>query len=127
MPPAKTKVDGSAPFYWVYGNLYVVPLPKVAGPIAIAQLFGKEVLDTQLDGRTLDLSNKETDGTKFYSKHEFSIHVVQKNQKSIKFDGFKPLLDNIVAVQLDYASKLRATAMRTGAANTAFVLAGANP
>ncbi|MBB4378460.1 retron Ec67 family RNA-directed DNA polymerase/endonuclease [Bradyrhizobium sp. SBR1B] len=107
----KTDVDGSEPFYWVYGNLYVVPLPKIgSGPTAIEQLFEKEVLDTELEGRTLDLTNKETDGTKFYSKHEFSIHVVQKKQKSITFDGFRPLLDNMVAVQKDYASRVAAAA-----------------
>jgi hypothetical protein len=60
------------------------------------------VLDTKLGGRILDLTNKETDGKKFYSKNDFSIHVVQKKQKSIKFDGFRPFLDNIVAVQKDY-------------------------
>ncbi|WP_143274749.1 hypothetical protein [Bradyrhizobium canariense] len=121
----KTNVDGSEPFYWVYGNLYVVPLPKIAGgPVAIEQLFDKDVLDTKLDGRTLDLSNKENDGTKFYSKHEFSIHVVQKKQKAIKFDGFKPLLDNIVSVQKDYASRV-AAALKPNAAKKAVVASAA--
>lgn len=105
----KKKVDGSEPFYWAYGNLYVVPVPKIDGaPTAMENLFEKEVLDTLLDGRILDLTSKETDGKKFYSKHDFSIRVVQKRQKSIKFDRFRPFLDNIVAVQKDYASKVAA-------------------
>jgi hypothetical protein len=105
----KKKVDGSEPFYWAYENLYVVPVPKIGGAhTAMENLFEKEVLDTKLGGRILDLTNKETDSKKFYSKHDFSIQVVQKKQKSIKFDGFRPFLDNIVAVQKDYASKLAA-------------------
>ncbi|WP_315742402.1 retron Ec67 family RNA-directed DNA polymerase/endonuclease [Bradyrhizobium sp. SZCCHNR1075] len=105
----KAPVDGTKPFYWAYGNLYVVPIPKVsAAPIAIEELFDKEVLETKLDGRVLDLSNKEEDGKKYYSKHEFSIHVVQKRQKSVKFDGFKPLLNSIAAVQRDYADRVAA-------------------
>ncbi len=70
------------------------------------QLFDPVVLKTKLGGRQLDLTNKEPDGKTFYSKNEFSIQVIQKKQTSINFDGFKPLLNAIVAVQLDYANKV---------------------
>ncbi|MBR1033279.1 reverse transcriptase domain-containing protein [Bradyrhizobium liaoningense] len=124
----KTKVDGSEPFYWAYGNLYVVPVPKIGGaPTAMEELFEQEVLATKLNGRTLDLSNKEADGTKFYSKNEFSIQVVQKKQKSIKFDGFKPLLDNLVAVQKDYASKVEAAKKLSAAKKVAAAPTAAMP
>lgn len=117
----KKRVDGSEPFYWVYENLYVVPVPKIGGAdTAMENLFETTVLDMKLNGRILDLTNKEADGRKFYSKHEFSTQIVQKKQKSIKFDGFKPLLDNIVAVQKDYASKLEAS-KKLSAANKASV------
>ncbi len=52
----------------------------------------------------------EPDGKKFYSKNTFSIEVIQKRQSTINFDGFKPLLDAIVAVQIDYAIKVAAGA-----------------
>jgi RNA-directed DNA polymerase len=114
----KTKVDGSDLFYFVYENLYVVPVPKVRGAFtAMEQLFENTVLDEKLDGRTLDLTNKEADGKKFYSKNEFSIEIVQKKQASIKFHGFKPFLNAIVAVQKDYASRV-ATAAKPPAASS---------
>ena len=107
----KTNCDGSAPYYFVYENLYVVPVPKIGGAYtALEQLFEPKVLKTKLDGKDLDLTNKESDGTKFYSKNAFSIEVIQKRQGAISFDGFKPLLDAIVAVQTDYATKVGASA-----------------
>ena len=73
-------------------------------------LFEPKVLKTKLNGKDLDLTNKETDGKKFYSKNEFSIEVIQKRQSTISFDGFKPLLDAIAAVQIDYAIKVAVAA-----------------
>jgi hypothetical protein len=103
----KKPVDGSEPFYFVYENLYVVPVPKIGGAFtAMEQLFEAKVLNEKLDGKVLDLTNEETDGKKFYSKNDFSIQIVQKNQSTIKFDGFKPLLNAIVAVQKDYAARI---------------------
>ncbi|BCA00451.1 retron Ec67 family RNA-directed DNA polymerase/endonuclease [Bradyrhizobium diazoefficiens] len=105
----KKDVDGSDPFYFVYENLYVVPVPKIGGAFtAMEQLFESHVLKEKLNGRILDLTNKEPDGTKFYSKNEFSVEIIQKKQASIKFDGFKPLLNALVAVQNDYAGKIAA-------------------
>jgi|SRR5579883_490797 len=103
----KKDVDGSEQYYFVYENLYVVPVPKIGRNFtAMEQLFDPVVLKTKLGGRQLDLTNKEPDGKTFYSKNEFSIQVIQKKQTSINFDGFKPLLNAIVAVQLDYANKV---------------------
>jgi hypothetical protein len=103
----KRDVDGSEPYYFVYENLYVVPVPKIGGAFtAMENLFEPKVLDTKLNGKTLDLTNKESDGKKFYSKNEFSIQVIQKRQAEINFQGFKPLLDAIAAVQKDYATKV---------------------
>ena len=106
----KRKVDGGEAYYFVYENLYVVPVPKVGGAFtAMEQLFAPEVLKVTLNGRVLDLTNKEQDAKKFYSKHEFSMRVIQERQARINFDGFKPLLDAIVAVQRDYGTKVAAT------------------
>jgi RNA-directed DNA polymerase len=110
----KKNCDGSDPYYFVYQNLYVVTVPKISGAYtAMEQLFESKVLETKLNGRELDLTNKEPDGKKFYSKNEFSIEVIQKGQSTINFDGFKPLLDAIVAVQTDYAIKVAAAAGAT--------------
>lgn len=107
----KKKVDGSDPYYFVYENLYVVPVPKIGGTFtAMEKLFKPEVLNIELNGKKLDLTNKEPDGKQFYSKNTFSIEVIQKRQSTISFDGFKPLLDAIVAVQKDYAIKVAAGA-----------------
>ena len=107
----KKKVDGSDPYYFVYENLYVVPVPKIGGTFtAMEKLFKPEVLNIELNGKKLDLTNKEPDGKQFYSKNAFSIEVIQKRQSTISFDGFKPLLDAIVAVQKDYAIKVAAGA-----------------
>lgn len=107
----KKEVDGSDPYYFVYENLYVVPVPKIGGAYtAMEQLFKPEVLNIELNGKKLDLTNKQPDGKKFYSKNEFSIEVIQKRQSAISFDGFKPLLDAIAAVQTDYAIKVAAAA-----------------
>jgi hypothetical protein len=82
-------------------------------------LFEPKVLNTTLNGRKLDLTNKEIDGKKFYSKNEFSIEVIQKRQSTIDFDGFKPLLNAIEAVQKDYAIKVGAAAATAAAATAA--------
>ena len=56
----KKTVDGSDPYYFVYENLYVVPVPKIGGAFtAMEQLFDPTVLNTKLNGRTLDLTNEE--------------------------------------------------------------------
>ena len=57
------------------------------------QLFEPKVLATELSGKKLDLTNKEADGAKFYSKNTFSIEVIQKRQSTTNFEGFKPLLE----------------------------------
>jgi len=119
------KVDGGDPYYFVYENLYVVPVPKVGEAFtAMEQLFEAKVLTTKLDGKELDLTNKEPDGKKFYSKSRFSIDVIQKNQATINFNRFKPLLDRIVAVQADYATKAAAAAGTVKSHTTAPVVAG---
>jgi hypothetical protein len=107
----KKPVDGSDQYYFVYENLYVVPVPKIGGAFTtMEKLFESKVLDTILNGKKLDLTNKEPDGKKYYSKNDFSIEVIQKRQSTINFEGFKPLLEAITAVQKDYATKVAAVA-----------------
>ncbi|RDJ16949.1 retron Ec67 family RNA-directed DNA polymerase/endonuclease [Rhizobium grahamii] len=102
----KTKVSGTDAFYYVYANLYAVPIPPTGNSVAaIEGLFDPTLLKTIYDGRQLDLTNKEPDGSKFYSKHIFAKSVVRPNQDKIDFKGFEPLLTAIDQVITDYAAR----------------------
>jgi len=99
-------VDGSKPFYYVYENLYVVPVPKVAGlDTSIEHLFEKKLLATVWNGKRLDLTG-DKDPSKYYFKNDFAIHVVKEGGAAVNFDGFDPLLKALVTVKLDYATRL---------------------
>jgi hypothetical protein len=103
-------VDGSKQFYYIYENLYVVPVPKVAGAdTPIEMLFEKKLLSTVWDGKQLDLTD-DKDPSKYYFKHDFAIHVVKSGGAAVNFDGFDPLLKALIAVKLDYAARLVAKA-----------------
>ncbi|MDD1499859.1 retron Ec67 family RNA-directed DNA polymerase/endonuclease [Agrobacterium sp. CNPSo 3708] len=103
----KTKVTGLDPFYYVYSNLYAVPIPPTGNPVtAIEGLFDPALLGFVYEGKKLDLTNKESDGSKFYSKHTFAKDVVRPNQSKINFNGFNALLTAIDQVLLDYNAKL---------------------
>jgi len=90
--------DGTREFYYVVKNLYIVPIPKIDGnDTFIEHLFDQETRDTPLGGKTFDLYQKKTkkmDADK-YGKMAFATKVIQKNHKSINFDHFVPLLENI--------------------------------
>jgi hypothetical protein len=98
--------DGSKQFYYIYENLYVVPVPKVAGAdTPIEKLFEKKLLSTVWKGKQLDLAG-DKDPSKYYFKHDFAIHVVKSGGGAVNFDGFDPLLNALVAVKLDYGKRL---------------------
>jgi hypothetical protein len=100
-------VDGSDPFYYVFKNLYIVPVPKAASKEAeIEDLFAPELLTELIDGRSFDRSGKEKDGSKWYGKHEFAVKIVRAKRASIKFDNFEPLLRAISDAAKDYAKRL---------------------
>jgi len=102
-----TKIDGSAPFYHVFGNLYVVPIPKSGkATAAIEDLFEVAVLNEKIDGRSFDRTAKEKDGTKWYGKYELATKVVRPKSGSIKFDDFEPLLNAIVDASTDYSTRI---------------------
>ena len=79
------QVDGSKQFYYIYENLYVVPVPKVAGTdTPIEKLFEKKLLDTVWNGKQLDLTG-DKDPSKYYFKNDFAVHVVKKGGAAVKF------------------------------------------
>lgn len=98
-------VDGTKQFYFIYQNLYVVPVPTVVkGDTPIERLFDPALLATKLGGRELDLTGTRGAAT-HYSKNDFAVHVVKKGGTAVNFDGFDPLLAALVAVKDDYAKR----------------------
>ncbi|ANN61413.1 hypothetical protein A9174_12720 [Mesorhizobium loti NZP2037] len=99
-------VDGSEQFYYLYENLYIVPVPKVAGAeTPIERLFDPKLLKTVWNGKQLDLTG-DKDPAKYYFKNDFAVHVVKEGGAGVKFDDFDPLLSAIVAVKADYAKRV---------------------
>lgn len=105
---SKANVDGSQPFYHITKNLYLVPTPTPTGlPESYIETFlPDEVKKTKLGEKTFQLSDKGFDVTKHFGKVLLAEQVVQRQQKTINFDGFKPLLDNMRAAMIDYAAKV---------------------
>ena len=100
-------VDGTAKFYHVISNLYLVPTPMLAGGghSMIESFLDAKVLGAKLGGKVLHLDEKTFDKTKHFSKELFVKHVVQKNASTIDFSGYKPLLDAISEAIEDYYKK----------------------
>lgn len=65
------------------------------------------VLTTKLGSKTFHLPEKSFDITKHFGKKLLAEKVVQRQQKIINFDAFKPLLDNMRAAMLDYAARAK--------------------
>lgn len=102
------KPAGMADFIHVTGNLYVVPTPF--GPkksrTAIEDFFDAQTLAHRLNGKTFNREKKIDESTE-YGKTAFALNVVAKNAGTIDFGGFKPVLDRVGAVLIDYAGKLK--------------------
>jgi RNA-directed DNA polymerase len=105
----KVKVDGSLPFYHITKNLYLVPTPTPKGlPESYIETFlPAAILKKKLEQKTFHLPEKGFDKTKHYGKVLLAEQIVQRQQKTVNFDGFKPLLDNMRAAMQDYAAKRR--------------------
>jgi RNA-directed DNA polymerase len=110
-PPANSvTIDGTKPFYHVFHNLYVVPTPKLAGKDSkIEDFFDDSLSRTQLGGKTFNAENTQSGDNGEYGKAIFA-DFVQKNQASVNFDGFQPILTNLTLAIQDYQSRLVAKA-----------------
>lgn len=104
----KAKVDGSLPFYHITKNLYLVPTPTPKGLAEsyIETFLPPAILKKKLGKKTFHLPEKGFDVTKHFGKVLLAEQIVQRQQKMINFDGFKPLLDNMRAAMQDYAAKV---------------------
>lgn len=104
----KKTVAGEEAWYYLFSNLYVIPVPKgLAVETSIEDLFETSLLETKIDGKTFDRTNHEKDGSKFYSKFTFATKIVAPGIIPINYVGFEPLLKAIQDVQADYASKIK--------------------
>ena len=101
-------VDGTMQFYHITKNLYLVPTPLLSKTTnsMIEDFLEPLVRSTTLNGKSLNLDEKTFDKNKNYGKVIFAKHVVQRNADKISFAGYRPLLDAIDAVIVDYAKRL---------------------
>lgn len=98
------KVDGSEKFYHVYGNLYVVPLPKISGANTdIEHLISDRLLTLKSGGREFHRGGAGYDSTRHFGKVKLADLVAKAETKPEDFKGFRPVLDAISLVQRDYA------------------------
>lgn len=104
----KSSVDlKSSSFIYVMKNLYVVPTPLTpAGEnTMIEDFFEASLKMTELNGKTFNPSPKGFNQKTQYGKNHFAKYVVKKNQTTIDFSGFNPILARIEAVLNDYSEK----------------------
>ncbi len=100
-----TPIGGTDPFYHVYENLYLAPIPKTTAHVAIEDLFDPSVTAQTIDGRTFNPSNKKFDQTKFYGKNELATKIVAPQKATIDFSKFEPLLKAFVDIMADYEKR----------------------
>lgn len=101
---AKKNVDGTERFYHVTKNLYVIPTPKLNGgkDSMIEDFLPTAVVSQVLRGKTFNPNEKTFDKKKHYGKRILA-EKVSKDQASINFGSFSPILDIIEEV-LDHFS-----------------------
>ncbi len=96
---SKVQPTDAEPFVHIVKNLYAVPTPIQAGALQsrIEDFFDTQIRGTVVDGKTFSGQNNfDTDAC--YSKIVFAHKVIKPNAETIDFNGFRPLLANIVAV-----------------------------
>ncbi|MBB3303082.1 retron-type reverse transcriptase [Rhizobium sp. BK077] len=101
-------VSGLDPFYYVFENLYVVPVPKVAGTSAIIEDLFDAAVKKPINGRIFNSSNKKFDLTKYYGKNELATKIVAPERSSIDFTKFEPMLQSFADIIMDYGARLAA-------------------
>jgi hypothetical protein len=95
------------PFYHLRHNVYLVKTPELGenSMSCIEDLFPESLLKTTVDGKTFDPNKKHKAAGK-YGKAVFAEKVVEPNIATIDFVKFGSLLERVVAVLLDYKTKL---------------------
>lgn len=85
------------------GNLFLVTnqLVDEKAECEIEDLFDETTRNHVIAGKTFSLNDK-ADKEKHYGKEIFA-NFIQSNYKSINFDNFRPMLNNIVKVIAEFA------------------------
>jgi hypothetical protein len=100
------KIDGTAQFYHIHGNLYVVPLPLQGGTTTDIESFLKSaVTSVVLKGKTFHKGNTGLNPNNHFGKAALADYVAKQPPGAVDFSQFGPILDAIVAVQTDYQAK----------------------
>ena len=103
--------DFEVRFLRVIDNIYIVPTPLLTNKTSeIEDFFESSIKDMKLQGKSFHAGSKGFDYTKHFGKQYFAEHVVKRHIDTINFDGFKPLLDRLVAVIDDYQLRLATAA-----------------
>ena len=104
---AKADIKGCEPYYFIAPNLYVVATPKDANgaDTMIEDFFDQSVRNEKNRGKTFNPKEPVNVKTE-YGKFIFAEQIVKKNQNRIDFSGFKPILDRIDAVLIDFQERL---------------------
>ena len=97
---AKVVVTDGDPFVHVIKNMYAVHTPG-ANPSKIEDVFDAATKATLVDGKSFNDGN-DFDAARHYGKKVFAHKVVRAKADSLNFEGFRPLLTNIVAAILKH-------------------------
>lgn len=100
------------PFFHLTHNLYLVKTPLVGtDPMScIEDLFDAATKAIPHNGKVFHIEEKDFDPNVHIGKVDFATKVVTPNAATISWAGFQPLLDRIVAVLADHASKAAVSA-----------------
>ena len=90
-------------------NLYLMVTPLIEGvdETDIEMFFDQETLGHIHEGRSF-CKKDDYDTNKFYGKEIFSKYIMS-NYKNIDFSGFKPMLDNIRKICIEYGGNNQET------------------
>lgn len=95
----KKNASRTEAFINVFSNLYLLTTP--INPMLdvtqseIEDFFADDALNTVVEGKIFNRKN-DFDSSQFYGKKVFAHKVVKENAAQINFEGFRPLLDNLV-------------------------------
>lgn len=86
-------------------NLFLAtyPMPPNGETAEIEDMFTKETLNTIIENKTFDRKDGSRNNPNHYGKDEFSKYIYAK-RNNIDFTGFKPFLDAINSVIVDYVT-----------------------
>jgi RNA-directed DNA polymerase len=95
--------DFSKPFYYINRNIYITFISNHSN-IEMENLFDHSVTDEKIDGKSFKLKKEHLDHS-HYGKHIFAEKVVKPNWKTIDFNKFENIFNNINSIIKDCSDK----------------------